>query len=187
MIEGKSLERLISFTDAIVAVAITLLILPITDFFGELNATNFTHELQTGRFGQMMVGFFISFFTIFSFWNSHRRLLATTEKINKWAAWFNMIWILAIIAIPATTDLIVNVSGFVVTFTYGVILLIGSLSAVMLRHSIHGRLHLSDMVTSNALIVCLILCAIWPTLGPNVFFLLLLTPLTKRQLAKAGH
>jgi uncharacterized membrane protein len=179
MIEGKSLERLISFTDAIVAVAITLLILPLTDFFADVSNSTIAADVNSEKFTHLILGFIISFFIIFSFWNGHRNLFAHVTSLSKASYWLNIVWILTIVAIPATTNIIVNLNGLVGTLTYGIVLLIGSLSALLLRWQLTHHLTLVNWSTVISLIVCNILCIIFPSLGANVFFLLLLAPLVR--------
>ena len=67
--EGKALERLIFFSDAIFAIAMTLLVLDIPRPRSGADLTTFltTHD---GKF----IAFFISFWVIALFWLGHHRL-----------------------------------------------------------------------------------------------------------------
>ncbi|WP_338216728.1 TMEM175 family protein [Lacticaseibacillus salsurivasis] len=172
MIQGKTLERLIAFTDAIVAVAITLLVLPLTDFFATLTAGNLATQLQSSTFVHLLLGVLISFFTVFSFWNGHRRTLAPVTALSKSGYWANVLWLLAIVLIPAATRLIVDNTGRLGLMLYTAVLLFGSAVSVWLRHAVNHRVQAADFITSALLVVILGLAWAVPGLGSNLFFVL---------------
>lgn len=181
-IQGKALDRLIAFTDAIVAVAITLLVLPLTDFFGGVTSANLAAKFASREFIQLVEGFLISFLTIFSFWNSHRLLFAEHDRLPRRAYWFNMVWLLVILLIPAMTSILVHDSEGLPTIIYGGALLLGSVCSVAMRWSIMQTYRLRDFVTTGLLLISELLAWLWPFLGPTVFYTLLLSPLIKRHL-----
>src|SRR5690349_14531110 len=98
------LERMILFSDAVFAIAITLLAI-------ELKVPELKHELVTehnlaASLSHMIpkfIGFFICFFIIGQYWTVHHRLFGFVENYNLRLMWLNLIFLLAIILMPFTT------------------------------------------------------------------------------------
>lgn len=97
------LERLVFFSDAIVAIAATLLV------FG-LKIDNAVKEHLTfadlGKAWPMFSSFFLSFFIIAVFWQIHHRFFQHIRAIDARLLWYNILWLLFIVLIPFTSSLI---------------------------------------------------------------------------------
>jgi uncharacterized membrane protein len=100
---GRSAERLITFTDAVVAIAITLLALPLTEIGHDL--------LNTGLEGffddkaSSVLGFVISFFVIARLWWSHHRIF---EHVTRWdgvLVVLTIVWLCTIVLLSPATAL----------------------------------------------------------------------------------
>ncbi|MEK8227283.1 TMEM175 family protein [Oerskovia sp. M15] len=68
----RGLDRLVNFTDAAVAIAITLLVLPLVDLVadGEAHSVRALVQGESGTF----LAFAISFVVIARFWTAHHRV-----------------------------------------------------------------------------------------------------------------
>lgn len=75
-------ERVVFFTDAVVAIAMTLLILPlmeaVNEASGEVDATHWLDE----HFGQLLA-FVLSFVIIGQFWLTHHRYFQHVERLTQ--------------------------------------------------------------------------------------------------------
>ncbi len=98
-------ERLNFFSDAVVAIAITLLALDLHVPNGA-NDADFRHDLV--RHADEYLAFFISFAVIGNHWFLHHRVFsavrATTSKLMRW----NMLWLMTIVLTPFATRVIVG-------------------------------------------------------------------------------
>lgn len=88
----RSVERLILFSDAVVAIAITLLILPVLDTASDKGDLS---ELLSEAWPRLLA-FFISFAVVASFWMAHRKVFSGVGDISGPLAWANMFWLLTI-------------------------------------------------------------------------------------------
>lgn len=106
--EGPGLERTITLTDAVVAIAMTLLILPLVDVVTELDVDDIGSLWLANR--QLLQSFVISFVVIFAFWTAHgtlyRRLRQAGIEDVRWLALINLGWLLMIAFLPFPTALI---------------------------------------------------------------------------------
>lgn len=101
-----STERLIAFSDGIVAVAITVLVLPLTDI--ELPESEHANPLSYvwSRYGQIIISFTVTWFVIFAFWSAHHRSWGSYRRATSFMVRCNMFWLLGIVVLPFPTNLI---------------------------------------------------------------------------------
>src|SRR6478752_746736 len=127
-------ERVIFFTDAIVAIAITLLAL-------NLKLGKISHEHLT--FSDLIipwknyVAFVLSFISIANFWRIHHDLYVYIHKINEKLLVLNIIWMFLIIVLPFSTTLVSTYFGdspAVLLYTLN-ILLISLVQTVIWRYA----------------------------------------------------
>jgi len=134
-----SAERLVVFTDAVAAIAITLLILPlmesVSEASGEENFREFVHH-HVGQFG----AFVLSFAVIFRLWWAHHQLFRHINRLDNQVVRWSLIWVFAIVLLPIPTALITAYrpsAGSVAL--YGGALCLASGSLMMLGR--HGHRH----------------------------------------------
>jgi uncharacterized membrane protein len=101
--KNLQLERLVFFSDAVAAIAITLLALDI-----KIEHTHGGHLLFSDIKDQWktLVAFFLSFFNIANFWKTHHTFFGHIKKIDEKLLWFNIFWLLFIVLLPFSTSLI---------------------------------------------------------------------------------
>ena len=98
------LERMILFSDAVFAIAITLLAIEIK--VPELHQHLITDHDLGRSLVQMIpkfIGFLLSFFIIGQYWTVHHRLFGFVESYNLRLLWLNLFFLLAIILMPFST------------------------------------------------------------------------------------
>lgn len=99
-------ERMVFFTDAVVAIAMTLLILPLLESVTEAAAAGLsTREYVIEHDGQL-VAFALSFVVISVFWRGHDRLYAPVAHFNKPLFWLNVAWMFSIVWLPVATAMV---------------------------------------------------------------------------------
>jgi uncharacterized membrane protein len=105
----RGLDRLVNFSDATVAIAITLLILPLVDAASQIGNTPFGDFV----YDQMweIVAFAVSFAVIARFWVVHHHFFEGVRDYNQGIVWFNFLWLFAIVAIPFTANVLAAGAG----------------------------------------------------------------------------
>ncbi|MFD7711525.1 TMEM175 family protein [Streptomyces sp. NPDC059786] len=121
---GVSAERLLLFTDAVAAISITLLVLPLVELVPEVaSAHEGASEVVTGHFNQIW-SFLLSFVVIANVWMEHHRTFASVEKLTRSLVVWNMGWLLSVVVIPLPTEMIgaFGPDRFVGAFYYSALL-----------------------------------------------------------------
>lgn len=95
---GPGPERLVTFADAVVAIAITLLVLPLI----EVDAREPLGELLLGRLTQY-VGFVISFFVIARLWWGHHRIFQHVVRVSRGLVLLTVTWLFTVVLFPVAT------------------------------------------------------------------------------------
>lgn len=129
------LERIIFFSDAVFAIAITLLII-------ELHLPDVTIQTNgdllkaLGTILPDVFGFVISFFIIASFWNHHHSIFGYVKNFDSALIWLNLLTLFFIVLIPFTTTLLGAHGNLLASTTiYTVnILGVGIMFFLILRH-----------------------------------------------------
>lgn len=96
-------ERLVFFSDAAVAIALTLLILPLMDGVGDAARANQTTDQYLVENQSALLAFALSFTLIAVFWRSHHRLFTVIEREAPGLFWMNMAWLFAVVSLPVAT------------------------------------------------------------------------------------
>ncbi len=98
------LERIIFFSDAVIAIAITLLALQIRLPDGAIPASGLPAALWA--LTPQLIGFVISFFVVGVFWISHHRLFEYIRTYNRGLMWINLVFLFLVAIIPFPTAVI---------------------------------------------------------------------------------
>lgn len=94
----RGLDRLIAFTDAAVAIALTLLILPLVDAAGEIDGKTLSTVLGANL--SLILGFTISFVVIGRLWYSHHQVFEGVAGYDGTLLWLTLFWLLGIAFFP---------------------------------------------------------------------------------------
>ena len=198
-----SAERLVFFTDAVVAIALTLLILPLVDRVPEAGRSGLDlRDLLRDSLSELG-SFLLSFAVIFRFWWAHHQLFRHVSGVSTPVVRWTLVWLLSIVFLPWPTVIITayDTSALTVLLYVGTLVLSsGSLTALAVV--VHRNPGLSEGRSREAreevlgigssfaaLVVALVLgTAFSATLGYWPLLLLFVTPpfeaLVKRRWAR---
>jgi len=98
-------DRVKAFIDAVVAIAMTLLILPLMESIGDTAAQEADAVAWVTDHGGQLVSFVLSFVIIAMFWIIHHRLFASVKQVNAALLWVCAAWLLSIVWLPVATAL----------------------------------------------------------------------------------
>ena len=185
----RGLDRLVNFSDAAVAIAITLLVLPLVDIASQIRHA---HPTVWGLFlanWPTFLAFGISFVVIARFWVVHHRVFEFVRDYNPTLVWLNFLWLASIVFLPFATNVLALASGSNpgVNALYIGTLIVTSASMLLiefvltrnpglLREGVEGGLRLTSSVVATALfVVALVLAVLVPTVGMLWLLLLLLS------------
>ena len=129
-------ERLVFFSDAVIAIAITLLALDLPVPGGDTTAAawhDFGHNLDD------YLSFLISFVVIANQWFAHHAIYRYVNRVHRRVAGVNMLWLLTVVITPFATRVLVGDTPFPMAFTlYAAMQGVGQLTfrtvIVMIRH-----------------------------------------------------
>jgi len=119
-----SLERLVFFSDAVFAIAITLLIIEIHPPHLASDASDRAHLVTLANLIPSFVAFFISFFVIGAFWMGHHRAFSLARHWSPSLLFPNITMLAAVVFMPfATAYMGVNMGQRVPTVLYDLTLM----------------------------------------------------------------
>jgi uncharacterized membrane protein len=96
-------ERVLFFSDAIVAIAITLLALNLRLDVPEGHHLTFNDLLLPWK---NYIAFLLSFINIASFWRRHHLMYTYIHKMNGRTMWYNICWLFFIVTLPFATSVL---------------------------------------------------------------------------------
>lgn len=187
------------FSDAVVAIAITLIVLPLVDSARDLPPGTTTADfLGENAYALLAAG--ISFFVIGGFWSGHRRLFDRATGLAPGVQLLNLAWLATIVLLPLATVLEVSAEP---GDRLGVLLYVGtmllSLVVIQVQELLLARAgQLSPTPTRGDLasgwvavvlmLLALLLAVAFPALSLYPLLLLVLTgPLSRLVRRRAGE
>ena len=100
----RGLHRLINFSDAVVAIAITLLVLPLVDSASSIGTLGPATYIADNR--ARLLSFALSFAVIGVFWWAQHQLFEFVGSYNSVLVWGMFIWLFSIVFLPFPTELL---------------------------------------------------------------------------------
>lgn len=138
--ERRSFDRLINFTDAVVAIALTLQLLPLTEIPGPQDGQT-VWKVLADNWGQIFA-FLLSFIIVIVMWTVHNRLFNVMRTYDSTILWLNIAWMLAIAFLPWPTAMYGNAAssdvlgqGGVGLFYWANLALISALGGMIAHHA----------------------------------------------------
>lgn len=108
-------DRAKAFIDAVVAIALTLLILPLLDAITSLAEPGDGPGEGFGPWFEnnwvLLQSFLISFAVIAMFWINHHRMFAGVRRVTGGLLWISMAWLLTIVWLPVATAMTSILNG----------------------------------------------------------------------------
>ena len=105
---SRDFERFLTFVDAVVAIAITLLVLPLVDLAGELDLAghdpSVLHLLQDHQ--AQIWAFLLSFAVIANFWFTQHQVVRAVVVSDRVVTQLMVAWLLMIVFLPFPTALV---------------------------------------------------------------------------------
>jgi uncharacterized membrane protein len=173
---ARGFDRLVNFTDAAVAIALTLLVLPLVDLGPEAAKESLGHVFAAHW--QNILAFVISFAVIGNLWLVHHRIFELAGDYDYRLAVLDLAWLATITALPFTTNVIANASGSpaVLGLYLGNIFAASALALALrvylsrhpqlLRPEIGPELHVAAAaVPTGILLVVVVLAVLFPSIG----------------------
>ncbi|MGV9713882.1 TMEM175 family protein [Gordonia sp. NPDC003424] len=102
---AEGFRRLMAFSDAVVAIALTLLVLPLTEIATEWHEETTVWQVLGDNWSAIL-SFLISFIVIWVLWRDHHRVGEYLRTYDKVLLNLNFVWLLTIVILPFATALI---------------------------------------------------------------------------------
>lgn len=195
-------ERLLAFSDGVVAIALTLLVLPLAELVPE------AAEPRTSGLGILtdnlpaIGSFVLSFAVIARFWAAHHRVFDRARRVSHALVAVNTAWLFTIVVLPFPTEMIASFPEDPFTLRFYVATLFASsallsVTAVLVRRTLprddaQGLRNTAAGGTAVLLLLVFVVTLVAPGLGYWPLLLLFLTsplervlgPLVERRLAR---
>jgi uncharacterized membrane protein len=197
----RGLDRFITFLDAVVAIAITLLVLPLAEVLtGEQLPANVAEVFtQNGaRFG----AFLLSFVVIARLWRGHHRMVERVGGYDRPFVLVNLLWVLTIVFLPFATQLAAAYSAhdrlavlvYIGTMALSSVLLAAAAVLIWRRPALRregvskeAAFPRAAFLTTGALLLALVLGVAFPRVNYYALLLLLFTgPLDRLLPGRSG-
>jgi uncharacterized membrane protein len=190
------LTRLVTFSDAVVAIAATLLVLPLAESTAQSDSPSLG-DLIASSGGQVLL-LLLSFLVICRFWLNHHDIMRTLVTFDAPLFWANALWLFSIVLLPFTTSLI-GTSDSNDPATTGVYIgnmLVTCLAALAMQWHVtrapglqsaesRGTARLAGgVVTVVTMALALIIAVLVPAIGPLALLLLAFDGLVMRLLRR---
>jgi uncharacterized membrane protein len=106
----RGFERLVNFSDAVVAIAATLLILPLVDIARPVGPNGVREIFAEHRYE--LLSFVLSFTVVCRLWLLHHRFYRNLRGYSSALIWANFLWLISIVFLPFATKLLAAGDGF---------------------------------------------------------------------------
>lgn len=185
--------RTIALTDAIVAIAMTILVLPVVDAASEADTAHLGRWLA-GR-ADLLMSFVISFLVIYVFWAAHAAALRVVEEERVEEVRFlrplNMLWLLVIAFLPFPTAVVGHqLDSASAPFYIGTMFVLSALTSGIVTVTAAAGAHPSRPVwawaTTAVFALCTLIALIDADAGLYALLLLALVRFVETHRLRAG-
>jgi uncharacterized membrane protein len=148
------LERMILFSDAVFAIAITLLVLEIkVPAIDRHVATDDQLAHALAELIPKFVGFLISFFIIGLYWSIHHHMFGYVINYTRKMIWLNLFFLLAVVFMPFSTaiysEYVLHALKIPVIVYVTNIVFLGVMNFFLWRYISHPKLHLTEGLSKD--------------------------------------
>ena len=186
-------DRMIAFTDAAVAIALTLLVLPLVDIVPEAAHSGESATALMRNNLAPIGSFLLSFAVIARFWSVHHRLFGYEHRLTRSLVSLNLLWVLTIAVLPFPTEMVASFDthGFVASFYLAVLLVcsasLTTMTIVMRRTAVADGTDdgvpeafvTGSLSSTTTFVLAFVVALAVPATGAWVFFVLLADPLVE--------
>jgi len=183
---SRDLERLLTFVDAVAAVAITLLVLPLVDLAGEVHSSrDSVSDLIASHAGRFWA-FALSFIVIARLWLAQHDLMRSVIAQNRAVVACLIMWSLAIVFLPFPTALlpvggdqavtkVLYMGTLAIASTFLALLAVAVGRTRSIRETEHGPPVAPAAVTAALFTIALVISLVFPVVGYFPLVLLVAT------------
>ena len=195
----RGFDRIVNFSDATVAIAMTLLVLPLVDLGKDTGENKTLWELLADN-NYAIFAFVLSFLVIWSMWTNHHRIMEYFADYDSRVLGLHLVWLLTMVSIPFTTELLANPDYYEngATALYVAVLLVSSVCLHLLgwrgrQHPelLHDRPEVQAWLagpfrwtTAVTMAVILVIVLVFPGVGAWPMLLLFLDAIVGNRLDK---
>lgn len=183
--EHPEIERIVFFSDAVVAIAMTLLVLPLLESVNEPDLHTLGDWWEHNQ--RKVVAFVVSFGVSAVFWLSHHRLFHHLKRYDRVVLILSMLWLLPMVLLQVPTAMVYSydMDRPLIAFYIGTMLAASGVLSLLTHHAWrHPELCATPVpaaavrpswIQTAIFAVSLVLALIFPSLGYLWLFLLVLT------------
>ncbi|MDD7937089.1 TMEM175 family protein [Actinomycetospora lutea] len=184
-------ERLLAFSDGVVAIGLTLLVLPLAELVPDTDQEG-ASALPIITDNLAPIGSFVlSFAVIARFWAAHHRVFDGAPRVSPLLVWVNTVWLFTIVVMPFPTEMVGSFpeDPFTLRLYVGTLFASSALLTVMTLLVQRARPPAERTVehgsggTGAVLLVIFLVTLVAPGLGYWPLLLLFLTSPAERLLA----
>ncbi len=150
-------DRITAFSDGVVAIAITVLALPLFDIdlpdSSSAQAAPLTYVWLNNY--ALIISFVISWGVIIKFWLVHHRIFGGVDKVNNRVLSLNILWLFAVVILPLPMNLLAqdefgaNATQIVASYIGVLVVMSGTLTLISREVRQHPELQASDHDWNN--------------------------------------
>jgi len=107
---GRPYERMLNFSDGVVAVAVTVMVLPVVDLEGPSPSRSVLDIIQAHS--PLISGYFTAFLIVALIWIAHHRVMERLDAYDNTIMLLNTAWLATIAFFPWCTELTGEAKGF---------------------------------------------------------------------------
>lgn len=191
----RGLDRLVNFSDATVAIAITLLILPLVDVAAQTRHADLGTVLHDNL--GALISFVVTFAVIGRFWTVHHRLFEYVRGYSNALITVNMVWLAGIVFLPFAANVLSGSDGqpSISALYIGSMIVVTGAGTVMdwllirrpelLHEESASQLSMAPALSFIALlVVALVVAVVFPSINLYALFVLFLSGVVTRLLER---
>jgi len=131
-LDARAVDRLVFFSDAVIAIIITLMVLEVRLPALPEHASDAEILQALGKLWPKYLAVVLSFLVIGLFWTLHHRRFNWVRRVDAPLVWLNLVYLLALACVPFATSLSAEHPGRTSTIVYAGVLALASIISSLL-------------------------------------------------------